>query len=84
MYGRGCRFVRPGEPPTDTELDVLQLVSHGHTNAVIAARLGLTENGVKHILRAIYVRLSARDRAHAVRRGFEHGYLRPDRQQVAP
>ena len=77
-YGRGFSKVQPGSPLTRREAAILDLVSQGCTNTTIAARLGLSVDMVKLSLRAVYVRLSAHDRAHAVRRGFERGYLRPD------
>ena len=69
-------WVKPGSPPTDREQQILELVSHGYSNGEIAKELYVTENSVKTLLRSLYVRLGARDRAHAVRLGFELGILR--------
>ena len=74
-YGRHFRSVAPGTPLTRWEQEILDLVSHGCTNAVTAARMGMAVEAVKLCLRAVFIRLEAHDRAHAVRRGFELGYL---------
>jgi len=60
---------------TPRQLEILELVSLGKTNAAIAARLGLSKFGVDHAVITIRNKLEARDRAHAVRRAFEQGLL---------
>jgi DNA-binding NarL/FixJ family response regulator len=50
---------------TPREAEVLQLVSTGHTNKVIAARLGVTEDTVKKYVQNIIAKLHASDRTHA-------------------
>lgn len=65
-----------GTSLTDREIEVLECVSHGYTNAMIGRKLFLSEDTVKSHLRSIRVKLSATDRAHAVRKGFENGLLR--------
>lgn len=74
-YVRANRDTLRGQPLLDGELDVLLRVSHGLTNYQIGIALGISENGVKSRLRVILAKLDAVDRAHAVRRGFEHGLL---------
>jgi DNA-binding NarL/FixJ family response regulator len=63
------------------ELQVLQGMSYGLTNARIADRLHLTEDTIKTYSRRLFRAINARDRAHAVRRGFELGLLGPDQDQ---
>lgn len=72
---RSRPHVRPGSPLTTREAQVLDLASHGYTNSDIGRTLGVTEDTIKSHMRAIHVRLDDRDRAHAVRRGFELGLL---------
>jgi len=50
---------------TPRELEVLQLLSMGHTNKVIAARLSVTEDTVKKYVQSIIAKLHASDRTHA-------------------
>ena len=66
---------RPGTTLPPRELQVLDLASHGLTDAAIAKRLYVTPNTVKTHMRALLVRLDARNRTHAVRCGFELGLL---------
>jgi len=58
MYMRG--------PLTAAEAQALKLVADGHTNQHIAHELGISVSAVKARLEAVFVRLSAADRAHAV------------------
>ena len=76
------RRPQPGDALTFRELEVLGLASHGLTNGAIGERLFITENTVKAHMRKLLVRLDARDRAHAVRRGFQRGILTDDDEQV--
>lgn len=74
-------YVRvPRAELTAREVDILQMVALGNTNAAIARRFGLTEEVVKRRLREIRTVLGAEDRAHAVNEGWRKGYLpaRPD------
>jgi two-component system NarL family response regulator len=50
---------------TPREGEVLQLLSMGHTNKVIAARLSVTEDTVKKYVQSIIAKLHASDRTHA-------------------
>lgn len=57
------------------EVEVLGLVSLSLSNGEIGQRLGLAETTVKSHVRRILVKLGAAGREHAVRLGFEAGYL---------
>jgi DNA-binding NarL/FixJ family response regulator len=70
--------IRPGTPLTDRELQVLDLASRGLTDEAIGRTLYVTLNTVKVHMRALLVRLSARNRTHAVRLGFQLGLLTAD------
>ena len=56
-------------------LPVLRLLAEGRTTVDIGVDLGLSPHTVKCRLAALYRALDARDRAHAVTRGFQRGYL---------
>lgn len=60
---------------TSREIDVLREVAHGNTNAEIAERLHISEATVKTHLIHIYGKLSVSDRAAAVARAYEKGFL---------
>lgn len=54
---------------------VLTGISYGHSNAQIGERMGITEATVKSHIKRLFRVLRVRDRAHAVRAGFETGLL---------
>jgi DNA-binding CsgD family transcriptional regulator len=60
---------------TEREGEVLARMSIGMSNAEIGRSLYLAEDTVKSHARRLFRKLGARDRAHAVRRGFELEYL---------
>jgi len=60
---------------TSREIDVLREVANGNTNAVIAERLHISEATVKTHLIHIYDKLAVSDRAAAVARAYERGFL---------
>lgn len=62
-------------PLTEQQLWMLELISRGLTNVRIGQRLTLTETAVVDRIGLLYRKIGARDRAHAVRRGFETGLL---------
>lgn len=57
------------------EVEVLVAMSCGRSNGAIGRALRLSEDTVKTHASRIYRKLEAHDRAHAVRRGFDLGYL---------
>lgn len=65
-------------PLTDQQREVLYHVSRGLENTEVADLLGVSLDTVKTHLYRLYRRLDARNRAHAVRRGFERGLLAAD------
>lgn len=69
----GC--ARPGTSITDREYTVLLLIADGTSNQDIADELKDNINTVKGIVRRIYARLGARDRAHAVALAYHRGIL---------
>lgn len=60
---------------TSREIDVLREVANGNTNAEIAERLFISEATVKTHLIHIYGKLAVSDRAAAVARAYEKGFL---------
>jgi DNA-binding NarL/FixJ family response regulator len=70
----------PGEPPddlTNREVEVLQLISEGLSNAEIATRLVVTAATVKTHINHIFAKTGVRDRAQAVSYAYRHGVARP-------
>ncbi len=65
----------PGLALTDREHLVLAHIACGHTNADIGRETGLSEDTVKSHTRALYRKLGARDRPHAVALAYQRGLL---------
>lgn len=65
-----------GEPLTAREVDILEGMAAGRSNADIGRSLFLTEDTVKTHARKLFRKLGARDRAHAVATGFRSGVIR--------
>lgn len=63
-------------PLTLAEVEVLWLIGDGLTNQEIAARLHRSTDGIASACWTLFRKIRARNRAHAVRRGFELGLLR--------
>jgi DNA-binding NarL/FixJ family response regulator len=63
---------------TSREIEILDLVAQGHTNAKIAARLYLSPKTVGNHISHIFTKLQVADRAHAIIRAREAGLGRED------
>jgi DNA-binding CsgD family transcriptional regulator len=55
-----------GPALTPRQREILSLIADGLSNKQIARQLQINEQTVKNAIRAIYLRLGARNRAHAV------------------
>jgi len=81
---------RPALPPTTNgepgltprELEILRLVSEGHSNAQVARTLWVTEQTVKFHLSNIYRKLDVGNRTEASRWAQLHGVLTPEAVDV--
>ncbi len=60
---------------TRRQRQILQLFADGHATAEVARRLELSAETVRTHTKAILARLGARDRAHAVAKGFRGGLI---------
>jgi DNA-binding NarL/FixJ family response regulator len=65
----------PGEALTTRELEVLELLSRGLPNKLIARRLRISEHTVKFHVSSIYTKLGATSRTDAVSRGVRRGLI---------
>jgi DNA-binding NarL/FixJ family response regulator len=89
VFGNSVYFVgtRPGTAPrhqavvrheadlTRRELEILQLVAEGHTNANLAKQLWVTEQTIKFHLSNVYRKLDVSNRTEAARWAQVHGLL---------
>ena len=73
------RQPEPGTPPSPREIEIVQMVAHGLSNAEIGAKLYLAPDTVKHHVRRVMIRLGARNRAHVVWLAMRYGYLQSPR-----
>jgi DNA-binding NarL/FixJ family response regulator len=60
---------------TVREVEVLQGVSAGNSNKIVAAKLKISEDTVKSHMRSILTKLGATDRTHAVMIALKRGFL---------
>lgn len=67
---------RPGQPLTDGERQVLEMVAIGHTNESIAAALYVSLEAIRSRVKCILRKLSAVNRAHAVHLAWQQGLLK--------
>jgi DNA-binding CsgD family transcriptional regulator len=74
--GPGGAAIRPEEPLSERELEVLALLASGRTNAEIARHLFVALGTVKSHLNNIYRKLGAANRAEAATRAKEMRLLR--------
>ncbi len=70
-------------PLTERERTILELVASGNANKQIAFELGISERTVKNHMTNILAKLSARDRAHAVRIGIQNSWICRDQWEPA-
>lgn len=61
---------------TEREIQTLKGMARGQSNSEIGRELFISEDTVKTHARRLFLKLLARDRAHAVQRGWEQGILR--------
>jgi DNA-binding NarL/FixJ family response regulator len=66
----------PGVQLTERELQVLQGMSQGRSNAEIGRSLFLSEDTIKTHARRLFRKLGVNDRAQAVALGFRQGFVR--------
>lgn len=62
-------------PLTERERTILDLVAAGHANKEIGSDLEISERTVKNHMTNILAKLTARDRAHAVRIGIQNNWI---------
>jgi DNA-binding NarL/FixJ family response regulator len=75
-----AREIEPLLVPLSTrEMEVLQLIAHGHTNKGIGQQLVLSEQTIKNHITAILKKLAVNDRTQAVVCALRHGWIQVGR-----
>src|SRR5689334_10579015 len=67
--------VKPVEPLTDRELDVLRLAAKGYTNKAIGIQLNISDRTVQGHLAHIFAKMQANSRTEAVMRAVSFGWI---------
>ena len=73
-----------GEPLTEREKELIQLVATGVTNRAVARRLSISVNTVKVHLRNIYTKLGAESRTEATMIAVREGWVTVEGAEEAP
>jgi DNA-binding NarL/FixJ family response regulator len=63
------------DPFTEREIEVLRLMTGGHSNREIAEALHVAEGTIKNHVSNILSKMGVRDRTRAVLKALEQGYL---------
>lgn len=74
----GPPMTRPFPTLTQREYEVLERLARGLRNDAIAARLGISTKTVQNAVSGIFLKLGARDRAHAVSMARDAGLGSPE------
>jgi DNA-binding NarL/FixJ family response regulator len=69
-----------GTPLTSRETQILNYIADGNTNKQIANILQISEQTIKNHISAIFRKLNANDRAHAVVLAIRHGWISAERK----
>jgi len=74
--------VKPIEPLTDRELDVLRLAAKGYTNKAIGIQLHISDRTVQGHLAHIFAKMQANSRTEAVMRAVSLGWISQSSSQI--
>ena len=74
--------VKPVEPLTDRELDVLRLAAKGYTNKAIGIQLTISDRTVQGHLAHIFAKMQANSRTEAVMRAVSLGWISQSANQI--
>ena len=74
--------VKPVEPLTDRELDVLRLAAKGCTNKAIGIQLNISDRTVQGHLSHIFAKMQANSRTEAVMRAVSLGWISQSSNQI--
>jgi len=75
QHGPIAALAPPAEPLTAREREVLELISQGLSNKLIARELQVSEHTVKFHISSIFVKLGASSRTEAISRGARQGLI---------